>query len=206
MLISKVSVIPLLIASGVLGYLSFNILTKMGKVYSSDSKEKTLSVTFLSFVNFIIYWILILVLNLFIHNLEITILVALIVTIVLSLIYPLLVPEKLFIIFNKIINGTRTKHGYSMQNSKPVRELIFDKNCKTIIYIFDFNHNLVNCGYISHINTKNSDPLEIAIIPFNQANTLKSFEAVQSYIESEDIESNIIINFELKFQMILIDI
>ncbi|MCD8850968.1 hypothetical protein [Staphylococcus xylosus] len=204
-LINEISFIPFLITSGVLGFLSFTLFAKMGKIYSSDNVEKTLSITFLSFINFIIFWILILIFNIYIDSLEVVILFGIITTIVISIIYPFLITKNVFIKLNEYINNSRTNQGNSMQHSQPVRELVFDKNKTTIIYIFSFENTLINCGYVANINTKNSDPLEVSIVPFNQENTLKNFEEVQNYIESKEIKSNIIVNLEAGFQMILIE-
>lgn len=205
LLIDKISFIPFLITSGVLGFMSYMLLNKMGKIYSSDNVEKTLSITFLSFVNFIVFWILILIFNTFINILEVVILFGIIATIIFSIIYPFLIKKDVFIKLNEYINNSRTKYGYSIQHSQPVRELVFDNNKKTIIYIFDFEYNLINCGYVANINTKSSDPLEVSIVPFNQKNTLETFSEVQNYIESKEVESNIFVNLELGFQMILIE-
>lgn len=205
MIINEFSFIPLLITSGVIGFLSFALLIKMGKIHTSDNVEKTLTITFLSFINFIIFWIVILLISSIISNLEIAFLISMIITLIISIVYPFLISKKLLIVINNYINNNRTQSGYSVQHSQPVRDLAFDNNNQTIIYIFDFEKNMMNCGYISYINTKNSDPLEILIVPFNQENTLKDFSEVQNYIESEEVESSIIVNLELKFQMILIE-
>ena len=74
------------------------------------------------------------------------------------------------------INNSRNVSGLAYQYAEPVREIIFNNNKHTVVYIFDFEEKLINCGYITNFNTQNNEPTELIIEPFRRRTTFKNFQ------------------------------
>lgn len=204
--IDYLSTFPLLISSGVMGYLSFWILLKLGKIHVQESKEYILNLTFISFIIFLLMWILYLILNLVpdIQE-EIAILSSLIVSIVVSAFLSWWVPTCFFEKFEGILNNKRSSEGKATQSSKTVRQHFFDKNEKIMIFIFDFDNRLIASGFNNRINDKNIDPFELTLSPFNEPSHLNKYQDVIDYIEDKDINSEIFISFDRDIKIITIN-
>lgn len=200
----NVPVISILISSGGLGFVSFVLLNKMGKLNVYDNQDSFFYNIFLSIVNFIIMFVITLSLNLY-FNIRISFIISLIITMLLAALYPFVIPLKAIDKIKTNINNSRNEEGLAYQNSEPIRERIFNSSKDTIIYVFDFEKNLINCGYITKINTHKNEPNEIGIDPFDEDPPLKTFEDINEYVQQIDIESEILINFEEKIQIYFIE-
>lgn len=197
---------PLLISSGVMGYLSFWILLKLGKIHVQESKDYILNLTFISFIIFLLMWILYLILSL-VPNVqeEIAILFSLIISILVSALLSWWVPTSFFEKFEGALNNRRSSEGKAIQSSKTVRQHFFDKNERITIFVFDFDNRLIASGFNNRINDKNIDPFELTLSPFNKPSHLKNYQDVIDYIEDKDINSEIFISFDRDIKIITIN-
>lgn len=200
----NVPVISILISSGGLGFISFVSLNKMGKLNVYDNQDSFFYNIFLSIVNFIIMFVITLILNLYL-NIQLSFIISLIITMLIAAIYPFVIPLKLIDKIKKNINNSRNKEGLAYQNSEPIREKIFNNSKDTIVYIFDFEKNLINCGYITKINTHKNEPNEIGIDPFDEESPMKTFDDINEYVQQIDVKSEILINLEDKTQIYFIE-
>lgn len=205
MIIKEIPFIYLLITNGTLGITSSIILNKLGKLHFLDNNDRTLKMIFLSFINFILFWLLLIGGNIWIDNIDLLVIITIIITIIISAIYPFLIPIFLFDKTDEKINKIRNKNGSTSFYSKPVRERVYDINKKTIIFIFDFDNNLISCGYDTGINVSIGEPFEVSLVPFNDKTNINSYEDVIEYISSKEVISRIIINFEYRVKLIFIE-
>ncbi|MCI2881415.1 hypothetical protein FH103_01985 [Staphylococcus hominis] len=196
--------LSVLISSGGLGFLSFLSLNKMGKIKAYDNQDKVFYNVLLSILNFIILFSLILILSNF-FNLQISILLSLIIALISSTIYPFLIPLTILEKIRKSINDSRNEGGLAYQHAEPVREIVFNNPNDTVVYIFDFDKNLINCGYVTNLNTHYNEPNELIIEPFDEEPILKTFEDIVKWSQRCDNEPKVLINITEKIQIYFIE-
>ncbi|MEX2947919.1 hypothetical protein ABH521_003710 [Staphylococcus warneri] len=196
--------LSVLISSGGLGFLSFLLLNKMGKIKAYDNQDKVFYNVLLSILNFIILFSLILILSNF-FDLQISILLSLIIALISSTIYPFLIPLTILEKIRKSINDSRNESGLAYQHAEPVREIVFNNPNDTVAYIFDFDKNLINCGYVTNLNTHYNEPNELIIEPFDKEPILKTFEDIVKWSQRCDNEPKVLINITEKIQIYFID-
>lgn len=199
-----IPILSVIISSGGLGFLSFLLLNKMGKIKVYDNQDKVFYNVLLSILNFIILFSLILIFSNF-FNLQISILLSLIIALISSTIYPFLIPLTILEKIRKSINNSRNGSGLAYQYAEPVREIIFNNPNDTVAYIFDFDKNLINCGYITNLNTNYNEPNELIIEPFDQEPILKTFEDIVKWSQQCDNEPKVLINITEKIQIYFIE-
>ncbi|PTI51156.1 hypothetical protein BU085_06110 [Staphylococcus warneri] len=196
--------LSVLISSGGLGFLSFLLLNKMGKIKAYDNQDKVFYNVLLSILNFIILFSLILILSNF-FDLQISILLSLIIALISSTIYPFLIALTILEKIRKSINDSRNESGLAYQHAEPVREIVFNNPNDTVAYIFDFDKNLINCGYVTNLNTHYNEPNELIIEPFDKEPILKTFEDIVKWSQRCDNEPKVLINITEKIQIYFID-
>lgn len=196
--------LSVLISSGGFGFLSFLLFNKMGKIKVYDNQDKVFYNVLLSILNFIILFSAILILSNF-FNLQISTLLSLLITLISSTIYPFLIPLTLLEKVRKSINKSRNENGLAYQYAEPVREIVFNNTNDTVAYIFDFDKNLINCGYITNLNTHNNEPNELIIEPFDEEPSLKTFEDIVKWSQQCDEEPKVLINLSEKIQIYFIE-
>lgn len=197
-------ILSVIISSGGLGFLSFLLLNKMGKIKVYDNQDKVFYNVLLSILNFIILFSLILISSNF-FNLQTSILLSLIIALISSTIYPFLIPLAILEKIRKSINNSRNGSGLAYQYAEPVREIVFNNPNDTVAYIFDFDKNLINCGYITNLNTNYNEPNELIIEPFDEEPLLKTFEDIVKWSQQCDNEPKVLINITEKIQIYFIE-
>ncbi|CCI59467.1 putative uncharacterized protein [Staphylococcus equorum subsp. equorum Mu2] len=202
--ILDIPILSVLISSGGLGFISFLLFNKMGKVKVYDNQDKVFYNILLSLINFIILFSIILLLSLWI-NIQVSILLSLVITLLISTVYPFLVPLSAIEKLKNKINNSRNESGLAYQYAGPVRENIFNNKNDTVVYIFDFDKNLINCGYITNLNTHNNEPYELIIEPFDEDPPLKNFDDIVKWSQEPDVEPEILINLNEKTQIYFIE-
>ncbi len=111
MIIKEIPFIYLLITNGILGITSSILLNKLGKLHFIDNNDKTLKMIFLSFINFIMFWLLLIGGNIWIDNKDLLIIITIIITIIISTFYPFFIPNFFFNKTDKQIKKSETKTG-----------------------------------------------------------------------------------------------
>ncbi|WP_241522225.1 hypothetical protein [Staphylococcus intermedius] len=197
-------VLSALVSSGGFGFLSFLLLNKMGKIKVYDTQDKVFYNILLSLINFIILFSLTLLLN-FWMSIQVSILLSLVGTLILSITYPFLIPLSIIEKLKVEINNSRNGSGLAYQYAEPVREMIFNNNKHTVVYIFDFEEKLINCGYITNFNTQNNEPTELIIEPFDEEPPLKNFNDIVEWSRRPENEPKVLINLNEKTQMYFIE-
>ncbi|WP_241522508.1 hypothetical protein [Staphylococcus delphini] len=197
-------VLSALVSSGGFGFLSFLLLNKMGKIKVYDTQDKVFYNILLSLINFIILFSLTLLLN-FWMSIQISILLSLVGTLISSITYPFLFSLSIIEKIKVEINNSRNRSGLAYQYAEPVREIIFNNNKHTVVYIFDFEEKLINCGYITNLNTQNNEPTELIIEPFDEEPPIKNFNAIVEWSQKPENESKVLINLNEKTQIYFIE-
>ncbi|NJI15682.1 hypothetical protein GLV95_06740 [Staphylococcus agnetis] len=176
----------------------------MGKIKVYDNQDRVFYNISLSLTNFIILFSLTLLLNLWM-SIQISILLSLIGTLILSIAYPFLIPLSIIEKMKLEINNSRNVSGLAYQYAEPVREIIFNNNKHTVVYIFDFEEKLINCGYITNLNTQNNEPTELIIEPFDEEPPLKTFNDIVRWSQKPENEPKVLINLNEKTQIYFIE-
>ncbi|KFE41929.1 hypothetical protein [Staphylococcus agnetis] len=202
--ILEIPILSAIVSSGGFGFLSFLLLNKMGKIKVYDNQDRVFYNISLSLTNFIILFSLTLFLNLWM-SIQISILLSLIGTLILSIAYPFLIPLSIIEKMKIEINNSRNVSGLAYQYAEPVREIIFNNNKHTVVYIFDFEEKLINCGYITNFNTQNNEPTELIIEPFDEEPPLKTFNDIVEWSQKPENEPKVLINTNEKTQIYFIE-
>lgn len=202
--ILEIPILSAIVSSGGFGFLSFLLLNKMGKIKVYDNQDRVFYNISLSLTNFIILFSLTLFLNLWM-SIQISILLSLIGTLILSIAYPFLIPLSIIEKMKIEINNSRNVSGLAYQYAEPVREIIFNNNKHNVVYIFDFEEKLINCGYITNFNTQNNEPTELIIEPFDEEPPLKTFNDIVEWSQKPENEPKVLINTNEKTQIYFIE-
>ncbi|EZY71525.1 hypothetical protein [Staphylococcus aureus] len=200
------SLLSVLVPSGGLGFITFLLFNKMGKVKFYDNQDKVFYVVVFSLANFIIMLVFVSLLKLFLSA-SVALLFSLTFTLILAVIYPFLMPFDKNNQLKNYINDLRDQNGLAYLHAEPVSEIVFNNNNKdTAVYIFDFDKSLINCGFITNMNTHSNEPNELLIEPFDEESSLKSFDDILAWTQRPGIESKVLINLSEKTQIYFIEI
>ncbi|WP_195701882.1 hypothetical protein [Companilactobacillus futsaii] len=175
------SLISSLIVSGSLGYLNYNILTKLDVVdfYKDNKDDKRYFVIMLGGINYLLY----LVTASFIPHAQqgnylaiaITMFLVLLISVVLDFtIFPW---SKRFI--NWLISKVRNRSGLPDFDVKSTQEFFFNSNEPQKVYIYDFDDKLIDCGYLYYSSGSDFDELSQVLIPFEKPEEEKSYLEVK---------------------------
>lgn len=175
------SLISSLIVSGSLGYLNYNILTKLDVVdfYKDNKDDKRYFVIMLGGINYLLY----LVTASFIPHAQqgnylaiaITMFLVLLISVVLDFtIFPW---SKRFI--NWLISKVRNRSGLPDFDVKSTQEFFFNSNEPQKVYIYDFDNKLIDCGYLYYNSGSDFDELSQVLIPFEKPEEEKSYLEVK---------------------------
>ncbi|HCD5889920.1 TPA: hypothetical protein NDS98_002416 [Staphylococcus aureus] len=203
--IFDMSFLSVLVPSGGLGFITFLLFNKMGKVKFYDNQDKVFYVVVFSLMNAIILLVFISLLTLFLSA-SVALLFSLTFTLILAVVYPFLIPFDKINQLKSHINDLRNQNGLAYQHAEPVSEIVFNNNKATAVYIFDFDKSLINCGFITNMNTDSSEPNELLIEPFDEESSLKSFDDILAWTQRPGIESKVLINLSEKTQIYFIEI
>lgn len=175
------SLISSLIVSGSLGYLNYNILTKLDVVdfYKDNKDDKRYFVIMLGGINYLLY----LVTASFIPHAQqgnylaiaITMFLVLLISVILDFtVFPW---SKKFI--NWLISKVRNRSGLPDFDVKSTQEFFFNSNEPQKIYIYDFDDKLIDCGYLYYSSGSDFDELSQVLIPFEKPEEEKSYLEVK---------------------------
>ncbi|TDM23807.1 hypothetical protein [Macrococcoides canis] len=207
--VNDIDLFSLFISAGGLGFLTYNILAKTGKIYvrSNDQKDKYITLIFLSMLNYIVFLTVSLIVDYLNHAESNTkILLSIVITLFISVILPMSIPIKWFDKFNKILNEQRNNMGYANNYSETTRERFFNVNQSKSIFIFDLQNNFIESGSYYNVNESYKDDFEIAIVPFDSETTLNNYDNLMEYIQNnQNVNSQTLINFDKQLKIIMFD-
>lgn len=192
------SIITILITSGCFGYINYNILEKLNVVVDRPNKEidKKQKIMIFTGINISLYWILTTVLN---YEIALSIVFVLLFDVVGTI----LIIAPLAKGIDYVINIIRRIFGQSYAENRETRDYIFNTNKIQTLFVFDFDNNLITCGYLDYQQSGDNNYFDLALIPLDAPENQYSFEQVVEET-SKHKDSRILVDFEKKIKIYIL--
>lgn len=192
------SIITILITSGCFGYINYNILEKLNVVVDRPNKEidKKQKIMIFTGINISLYWILTTVLN---YEIALSIVLVLLFDVVGTI----LIITPLAKGIDYVINIIRRIFGQSYAENRETRDYIFNTNKIQTLFVFDFDNNLITCGYLDYQQSGDNNYFDLALIPLDAPENQYSFEQVVEET-SKHKDSRILVDFEKKIKIYIL--
>lgn len=192
------SIITILITSGCFGYINYNILEKLNVVVDRPNKEidKKQKIMIFTGINISLYWILTTVLN---YEIALSIVLVLLFDVVGTI----LIIAPLAKGIDYVINIIRRIFGQSYAENRETRDYIFNTNKIQTLFVFDFDNNLITCGYLDYQQSGDNNYFDLALIPLDAPENQYSFEQVVEET-SKHKNSRILVDFEKKIKIYIL--
>lgn len=192
------SIITILITSGCFGYINYNILEKLNVVVDRPNKEidKKQKIMIFTGINISLYWILTTVLN---YEIALSIVLVLLFDVVGTI----LIIAPLAKGIDYVINIIRRIFGQSYAENRETRDYIFNTNKIQTLFVFDFDNNLITCGYLDYQQSGDNNYFDLALIPLDAPENQYSFEQVVKET-SKHKDSRILVDFEKKIKIYIL--
>ncbi|WP_241698109.1 hypothetical protein [Ligilactobacillus salivarius] len=192
------SIITILITSGCFGYINYNILEKLNVVVDRPNKEidKKQKIMIFTGINISLYWILTTVLN---YEIALSIVLVLLFDVVGTI----LIIAPLAKGIDYVINIIRRIFGQSYAENREIRDYIFNTNKIQTLFVFDFDNNLITCGYLDYQQSGDNNYFDLALIPLDAPENQYSFEQVVEET-SKHKDSRILVDFEKKIKIYIL--
>lgn len=192
------SIITILITSGCFGYINYNILEKLNVVVDRPNKEidKKQKIMIFTGINISLYWILTTVLN---YEIALSIVLVLLFDVVGTI----LIIAPLAKGIDYVINIIRRIFGQSYAENRETRDYIFNTNKIQTLFVFDFDNNLITCGYLDYQQSGDNNYFDLALIPLDAPENQYSFEQVVEET-SKHKDSRTLIDFEKKIKIYIL--
>ena len=192
------SIITILITSGCFGYINYNILEKLNVVVDRPNKEidKKQKIMIFTGINISLYWILTTVLNC-----EISL--SIVLVLLFDVVGTILIIAPLAKGIDYVINIIRRIFGQSYAENRETRDYIFNTNKIQTLFVFDFDNNLITCGYLDYQQSGDNNYFDLALIPLDAPENQYSFEQVVEET-SKHKDSRILVDFEKKIKIYIL--
>lgn len=192
------SIITILITSGCFSYINYNILEKLNVVVDRPNKEidKKQKIMIFTGINISLYWILTTVLN---YEIALSIVLVLLFDVVGTI----LIIAPLAKGIDYVINIIRRIFGQSYAENRETRDYIFNTNKIQTLFVFDFDNNLITCGYLDYQQSGDNNYFDLALIPLDAPENQYSFEQVVEET-SKHKDSRILVDFEKKIKIYIL--
>lgn len=192
------AIITILITSGCFGYINYNILEKLTVIVDRPNKEtdKKQKITIFTGVNVGLYWILTTVLHY-----EITL--SIILVLLFDVVGTILIIAPLAKGIDYVINIIRRIFGQSYTDNRETRDYIFNTNKIQTLFIFDFDNNLITCGYLDYQQSGDNNYFDLALIPLDYPENQYGFEQVIEEV-SKHKNSRTLVDFEKKIKIYIL--
>lgn len=207
-----------LITSGGLGFINFFILAKLGKVniYEANKSDKYLILIFFSIINYVLYTIIaaivksaLFLLNYYFNdkliNFEFLILpISLIITCALTITFSFKLLPKTFDKIVKVLNDQRKTDGKSGSFSETTNDAFFSKYENNMMFVYDFDNNLIFSGYGYRWSSSTDKTTEFAGIIFNEEFEHEKYDDLLNFIRENGYQSDVLINVDKKIKFVVI--
>lgn len=192
------AIITILITSGCFGYINYNILEKLTVIVDRPNKEtdKKQKIMIFTGVNVGLYWILTTVLHY-----EITL--SIILVLLFDVVGTILIIAPLAKGIDYVINIIRRIFGQSYTDNRETRDYIFNTNKIQTLFIFDFDNNLITCGYLDYQQSGDNNYFDLALIPLDYPENQYGFEQVIEEV-SKHKNSRTLVDFEKKIKIYIL--
>lgn len=192
------SMITILITSGCFGYINYNILEKLNVVVDRPNKEtdKKQKIMIFTGINISLYWVLTTVLNY-----EITLSIMLIL--LFDVIGTILIIALLIKLIDFLINKIRRTSGQSYTENRNTRDYIFNTNKIQTLFVFDFDNNLITCGYLDYQQSGDNNYFDLALMPLDHPENQYSFEYIVEEVSKHE-NSRTLVDFEKQIKIYIL--
>lgn len=192
------AIITILITSGCFGYINYNILEKLTVIVDRPNKEtdKKQKIMIFTGINVGLYWILTTVLH---YEVALSIILVLLFDVVGTI----LIIAPLVLGIDRLINLIRRIFGQSYTDNRETRDYIFNTNKIQTLYIFDFDNNLITCGYLDYQQSGDNNYFDLTLIPLDNPENQYSFEQVIEEA-SKHKNSRTLVDFEKKIKIYIL--
>lgn len=199
------SLLSSLIVSGCLGYLNYSILEKLGTIsfHKNSQDEKRMLLLMFSALNYGMY----LAVASFVKGAEegnynaiaFSILIVIVLDILLT---PILSP--IISCFKCVLDFYRYKLLKKGKiNTEKVRSEFFQSDKAQDVYIFDFDKNLITCGYFYLSSSTDWEYFDLSLVPFYDVlENQITYEDVLKKTLDESVQSKVLIDFEKRIKII----
>lgn len=192
------SIITILITSGCFGYINYNILEKLNVVIDRPNKEidKKQKIMIFTGINISLYWI-------FTNVLNYEIALSIVLVLLFDVAGTVLIIAPVIRLIDFLINKTRSTSGQSYTDNRETRDYIFNTNKTQTLFIFDFNNNLITCGYLDYQQSGDNNYFDLALVPLEHPENQYNFEYIVEKV-SEHESPRTLVDFEKKIKIYIL--
>lgn len=206
MLFENFNILTALFQSVVTGYFTYFLLKSNDLLVLSNAKkeEKTAIVSFLSILNWSIYWIIQHILKNILPHLDFAWLttVTAVISLVLILVLGVYIFPKVLSSFFEWFNKLRTKNNKLSFTRKPIRDEALDGKTLKYIYLFDFDSKYIASGYLNVYQYDIDEYNELLLYAPKEPECTKTIEDVEKLFQKYNI--NILIDYEKRVKLYIV--
>lgn len=192
------SIITILITSGCFGYINYNILEKLNVVIDRPNKEtdKKQKIIIFTGINISLYWI-------FTNVLNYEIALSIVLVLLFDVAGTVLIIAPVIRLIDFLINKIRSTSGQSYTDNRETRDYIFNTNKTQTLFIFDFNNNLITCGYLDYQQSGDNNYFDLALVPLDYPENQYNFEYIVEEV-SKHKNPRTLVDFEKKIKIYIL--
>ncbi|NMF11519.1 hypothetical protein [Enterococcus sp. 105332] len=206
MLFNNFNILTALFQSVITGYFTYFLLKSNDLLVLSNAKkeEKTAIVSFLSILNWSIYWIMQQILKNILPHLDFAWLttVTAVISLVLILVLGVYIFPKVLSSFFEWFNKLRTKNNKLPFTRKPIRDEALDGKTLKYIYLFDFDGKYIASGYLNVYQYDIDEYNELLLYAPKEPELTKTIEDVEKLFQKYDI--NILVDYEKRVKLYIV--
>ncbi|EOD6230595.1 hypothetical protein [Enterococcus hirae] len=206
MLFNNFNILTALFQSVITGYFTYFLLKSNDLLVLSNAKkeEKTAIVSFLSILNWSIYWIMQQILKNILPDLDFAWLttVTAVISLVLILVLGVYIFPKVLSSFFEWVNKLRTKNNKLPFTRKPIRDEALDGKTLKYIYLFDFDGKYIASGYLNVYQYDIDEYNELLLYAPKEPELTKTIEDVEKLFQKYDI--NILVDYEKRVKLYIV--
>lgn len=205
-------ILATLLVAGGLGVVNYVTAEKLGVIDKHNAdKSRQLEISLLcSIIDFAIF----IVVNELLKKVPILkgnwlLFWSIIITVLLAFLITLLLANPIKKIFYWAINKIRNIHSQSVLDTPTTWENITENtaNKPQIVYLYDFEHNPLGCGYASYFSNDENNNFSVNVVPFSDSpKTQPTYDLFMKQIQNPDLQNTYdiqqYVNFNQKFIMI----
>lgn len=192
------SIITILITSGCFGYINYSILEKLNVVIDRPNKEidKKQKIMIFTGINISLYWI-------FTNVLNYEIALSIVLVLLFDVAGTVLIIAPVIRLIDFLINKIRSTSGQSYADNRETRDYIFNTNKTQTLFIFDFNNNLITCGYLDYQQSGDNNYFDLALVPLDYPENQYNFEYIAEEV-SKHKNPRTLVDFEKKIKIYIL--
>ena len=193
---------------GGLGFVNYFILSRLDKinVNKHNKEDKPLFLIFFSLMNYVFYLIILYMVDSYlpINNEYLILATSIALTLIVTVLTTFIVYSPLSSKMQKAVNKARGNSGMSSYDSLTVKKRVFNFSGSRMIFIYDLNNNLIDCGHSGWLSELEDDDFELSLYPFTEKSTILEYDDVIDYINKNGKASEVYINIDKNVKIIVI--